>query len=287
MAVQEHFIDLSLGRTRYLESGSGEPLLMLHGMGMSNSAHSFDPVLPGLARHFRVLAPDLLGFGKGEREVREGPTFELILEQLREFLERLELKRVNLAAHSMGGWVAGHLAYQSPERVKKLALLNAAGLNSQPAPNVKAMEQVPPLEKEIELVRAEFHDKTRATDEFVQRMARVRHGMLSMPNALHSLDTLLHMMHVPELRSRYMLHRRLRHIGVPALVLWGTADVMDPYPTWTSEYSRLGGDLSKSSKPWIIPGARYVMADTGHYTHWEMPDYTVGLLADFFKGAKP
>jgi hypothetical protein len=48
-SVDEKFIQLSLARTRYLEIGSGEPLILLHGMGIGNSADSFAPLIGGLA----------------------------------------------------------------------------------------------------------------------------------------------------------------------------------------------------------------------------------------------
>ena len=41
-------------------------------------------------------------------------------------------------------------------------------------------------------------------------------------------------------------------------------DRKDPHPTWTQEYDRLKGDMSKSSKPWVVPGAKYLMTPTTH-----------------------
>lgn len=281
MTIQEHYIDLSLARTRYLESGTGPALLMLHGMGHSSSADSFEIVMPMLARHYRVIAPDLLGFGKGDRQIEAGPTFDLMLEHLREFMDALGIARANVAGHSMGGWTAAHLAYQSPDRVAKLVLLNAAGLNAQIAPNVGAIKEVPPLAKLAEQARREFRDPSKATDAVVDAIARSRHTMLSQPNALHSLDPLLAIMQSPTLRARTMLHRRLSKITAPALVIWGAGDVMDPYPTWTAEFERLGGEMARSSKPWVIPGARHVLLPTNHYSHWELPEEIARLLGEF------
>jgi len=281
---KEKFLDLSLGKTRFIEAGSGDPVILLHGMGMSNSANTFDTIIPGLAKSFHVLALDQLGFGKGTRDVKEGPTFELVLEHLREFMDTVGVRQANIAGHSMGGWMAAHFAYQSPDRVKKLAMLNAAGLNVQISPGVGGMTQVPPVEKIAGQVKHGLFDQASLTAEQIDHFAKMQHEMLSQPNGLNSLAGLLHIMQTPDLRARYMLHRRLAHIKVPSLVLWGTGDVMDPYPTWTQEYDKLHGDMSKSSKPWVIPGAKYVMVKTGHNTHWEMPEFTVNLLTDFFKG---
>lgn len=280
MTPHEKYLDLSLGRARYLEAGSGEPLLLLHGVGLGNSADSFAPIIPLLAQRYRVLALDQLGFGMSNRQVEDGPTFELNLQFIREFMDVLGLPAAHVAGHSMGGWMGALLAYESPDRVKTLAMLNAAGLNAQAAAGVGQLPGIPTVEQLVEQVRREFKYPERAREDFLLAMAQSRHRMFSQPNALHSLDALFRQMQTPTLRARYLLHRRLPHIRVPTLVLWGTGDAMDPYPTWTAEYESLKGDMSKSGKPWVIPGARYVLVDTGHYSHWEIPDETVHHVID-------
>src|SRR5204862_4479049 len=134
--AKEHFADLTLGRARWLEAGEGEPLILLHGMGMYSSANLFDFVIPSLSRKFRVIAPDWLGFGKGVRVLDEGPTFELMMEHLRELMDHLELASANVVGHSMGGWGAAPFAYESPARVKKLMMMCTAGMNKAPAASI-------------------------------------------------------------------------------------------------------------------------------------------------------
>lgn len=285
MNITEKTVDLSLGKARYLEAGAagdGVPLLMLHGTGISNSAETFDTIIPLLAQRHRVLSLDHLGYGKYNRQLEEGPTFELMVEHVREFMDAMHIARARVVAHSMGGWVASLLAYQSPNRVAHLALISAAGLNRQAAPSVGAVPKIPTLEEIVVQVRGDFRNPSAATDELVARIATTQHEMITRPNAQHSIDPLVRLMLTPSLRSRYMMHRRLPHIAVPALVIWGTGDVMDPYPTWSGEYDELKGDMRRSSKPWTIPGARYVRFDTGHYPHWEQPQQVANLLEDFF-----
>ena len=76
----EKYAKLTAGRTRYLEAGTGPPLIMLHGMGAGTSANSFDFVLEPLAEHFHVYAMDMLGFGLGDRTIVDGPSFSLIID---------------------------------------------------------------------------------------------------------------------------------------------------------------------------------------------------------------
>lgn len=283
MTKYEKFVDLSLGRRRYLEAGTGTPLIMLHGMGITNSADTFEPIFEGLAKQFHVYALDMLGWGKGVRTIPEGPTFDLILDDIREFMDKIGIAKAHLAGHSAGGWMAAHFAYQSPTRVGKLILMNAAGLNGTPSPGVGAVAKPPTLDQLKDGVRHAFTDASKAPPALVESQGQAQFDALAQPGAQHSLDALLHQMLTPEIRARYMLQRRVGKITVPTLVFWGTGDVMDPYPTWTKEYEALKGDMTKSSKPWVIPGAKYVLLPTGHNSHWEIPERTLKLVTDFLK----
>lgn len=283
---REKYLDLNLGKSRYIEVGAGEPVVMLHGMGAWNSANSFDPIIPDLARNYRVLALDQLGFGKGERQILEGPTFELIVEHIRQFMDALKIDASHFIGHSMGGWMAARLAYESPDRVKKLVLLNAAGLNAKVSGSVEHMKSIPSLETLAGELKGKFREPSSAGDGLVQRLALNQREMLMAPGALQSLDPLIHQMQTPALRSRYLLHRCLDKIKAPSLVVWGRGDRMDPYPTWTGEFEQLQGDMRKSSKPWVIPGARYVLVDTGHHPHWEKPQYLAELIGSFLKSSQ-
>lgn len=279
----EKYAKLTAGRTRYLEAGKGAPLIMLHGMGAGTSANSFDFVLEPLAEHFHVYAMDMLGFGLGDREIVDGPTFSLIIDHVREFMDSQGIERANFLGHSAGGWMLAIMAYESPERVDKLVMLNSAGMNVQVSAGVGPVAQLPTLEQLRERVGGGMADDSKVTSEMLDQMAEAQHAAWSAPGALNSLNPLLHQMGTPEIRERYLIQRRLPHIKAETLVVWGVGDTMDPYPTWTQEYEALGGDMSKSTKPWVIPGARHVLLQTGHGPQTESPQETVGLLLDFLK----
>jgi len=107
----------------------------------------------------------------------------------------------------------------------------------------------------------------------------------AMPGAYEALKPLVAQMADPVTRSQYLLHRRLPYIEVPTMAVWSTPESKEPYPTWTAEWDKIGGDPRKSSKPWVIPGARYVLLkDRAYNPQWEAPDEFVGLLMAFFKG---
>lgn len=279
----EKYAKLTTARTRYLEAGSGPPLIMLHGMGAGTSANSFDPILEPLAEHFHVYAMDMLGFGLGDRTIVDGPTFSLIIDHVREFMDAQGIAQASFVGHSAGGWMASILAYESPERVDKLVMLNSAGMNVEVSAGVGPISQIPTLEQLRERVGGGMEDSSKVSNEVLDRLAEVQYAALSVPGALNSLDSLLHQMGTPEIRERYLIQRRLPHIKAKTLVVWGVGDTMDPYPTWTTEYEALDGDMSKSTKPWVIPGARYVLQQTGHSPQVESPDETIALLTSFLQ----
>lgn len=280
-AVREQSKTLTLGKIRWLEAGEGKPVLLLHGMGMYSSANLFDFVIPQVAKRMRVIAPDWLGFGLGTRTLEEGPTFELMLEHLREFMDAIDVKRACVVGHSMGGWLAAQFAYQSPSRVEKLIMLCAAGMNLAPAASIR-FEKVPTTEELRSMFRASMKYPERADAAVLESAVVTADRIVNLPGALRGLDPLLHQMETPSLRERYMLQRRLPHITVPTLMAWGEGDVFEPYPTWNKEWDALGGDISRSSKPWVVPGARFVRLPTGHWPHVEQPAKTAELILDFF-----
>jgi len=280
----EKFVQLTAGKVRYLEAGTGDPLLMVHGMGFANSANTFDTVFDEFAEHFHVYSLDMLGFGLGDRELLDAPTFDTIIDTIRELMDHVGIAKAHYIGHSAGGWVGGLFAYESPERVDKMVMLCSAGLNIEPSAGIGNAPSVPTFEQMKERTAGQFLDKTKATDELMAQIAAPQKKAADQPNALASLNPLLHQMATPAIRNRYLLQRRLPHIKAKTLVAWGEGDVMDPYPTWTKEYASLGGDMSKSEKPWVIPGAKYVLLPTGHNPHWERPAETAKLLIDFLKG---
>ena len=199
--VREHVRDLTLGRIRWLEAGEGEPVLLLHGMGMYSSANMFDFVIPLLAKRLHVLAPDWLGFGKGVRVLEEGPTFELMLEHLREFLDTQGLRSAHVLGHSMGGWLSALFAYQSPSRVRKLVMLCAAGMNRAPAAGIRS-EKVPTAQELRAMFKSGMLHPEAADPKLIEAAAAACERIVSEPGALHSLDPLLHQMETPSLRNR-------------------------------------------------------------------------------------
>ena len=284
LAKHEKFIEMTNGRTRYYEGGSGDQhLILIHGIGIVSSADSFRYVFEDLAKKYHVYALDCLGFGMGVRTVAggHGPNFHMIIDQMREFMEEKGIEKASFVGHSAGGWYTALLAYESPHLVDKLIWLGSAGLNSTVAFGIQ-MRSIPAPAQVETITRARFVDwRTTPPKEEFQGMLDEINEVLAQEGALNSLDSLLHQMHTPELRKHYLLHRRMSKIKVPMLIIWGAADYQDPWPTWTEEYEKINGDMSKSSKPWIPPNAKYVLLQSGHFMQWELPKETVAHISEF------
>jgi pimeloyl-ACP methyl ester carboxylesterase len=115
----------------YTRSGSGAPLVLLHGIGLNR--RSWDPVVPALAKHFDVIAVDLPGFGASAPTKAAGQAHPAALaEAVAGLLAELGVSAPHLAGNSLGGWVALELAARRP--AASVTLLSPAGLWGPVAP---------------------------------------------------------------------------------------------------------------------------------------------------------
>ena len=131
------FIDINGARTRYYDVGSGEPMLLVHGARPSgtSSANTWVPILPGLSRRFRVLAPDRLGHGMTENPKGDySVTAEM--DHLYDFIKVMKLEKFHLMGQSTGAYHAARVTLEHPEMVITLILTDSATL-SPPIGNVE------------------------------------------------------------------------------------------------------------------------------------------------------
>ena len=275
----EKFMTLTQGRVRYYEFGSGEPLLLLHGMGVYTSADTYQLMFEELAEKYHVVAVDLLGFGKGDRRLAYGPTFDVIVDGVREFLDNIGIERTSLVGHSAGCWMGGILAYESPNRVDKLVFIGAAGMNVAPAAAVA--NYVEPTHATLTAGNMEsVYEGSSFTAEMASKVADQMLAYVRMPGAFDGLKPLVAQMLNPDSRKSYLLQRRLPYIENPILMIWGEREFMEPHATWTKEWELSGHNPANSSKPWAPSNTKFeFIPKASHNTHWEHPK----LIADMIK----
>ena len=127
-------------RVPYLEGGSGEPLILIHGFG-ANKDH-WTMIAPFLTRHFRIIALDLPGFGDSSRRQDARYGLDDQIARLAEFAASLGLNRFHVGGNSMGGYLAAILAARNPDKVKSLWLLAPAGaMSAEPRELQRLIEQ--------------------------------------------------------------------------------------------------------------------------------------------------
>lgn len=126
-------------RLAYLHGGQGEALVLLHGFG-ANKDH-WTMIARLLTPHFRVIVPDLPGFGDSSRLDSAAYGLEQQLARLVAFADSLGLSTFHLGGNSMGGYLASHFAQRYPQRVQSLWLLAPAGvMSAEPSETLALLE---------------------------------------------------------------------------------------------------------------------------------------------------
>ena len=128
MAAIQQFVDVSGKRIAYLEAGTGDPIVLLH--GNPTSSYLWRNIIPELERTGRVIAPDLIGQGDSEKlPVSEGAdrySFEVAFDYLDRLLHEIDAyQNVTLVIHDWGSGLGFHWARHNPERVKGIAYMEA------------------------------------------------------------------------------------------------------------------------------------------------------------------
>lgn len=124
-----HDADVLDHRLRYLDYGEGEPIVLIHGLG--GSWQWWLENIPVLGRSNRVIAVDMPGFGNSEPLVAPFE-FDVYTHTLEALVDQLELDRVVIVGHSLGGLMATRFALEHPDRLAGLVLVDAGGIALSP-----------------------------------------------------------------------------------------------------------------------------------------------------------
>ncbi len=128
MTASSQQIELHGQPVTYHRMGDGPAVLLIH--GITSSSRTWRTVMPALAEHYTVIAPDLLGHGRSAKP-RGDYSLGAYASGLRDLLVALEIPRATVVGHSLGGGVAMQFAYQFPERVERLVLIDSGGLGAE------------------------------------------------------------------------------------------------------------------------------------------------------------
>lgn len=242
-------------RWHFLEGGHGEPLVLLH--GFNGDADHFCRVGRHLSNHFRVLAPDLPGFGESGAGTGLNFRIESQAEAVIAWLDALGVKNCYLGGNSMGGYIACAIARTYPDRVRALWLLAPGGVQEvDPSPLFQEILE----DRHNPLIVRNRADFVRLMDYCFVRppwMPAVLVRYLARRSAAHAV---MHQRAFDAIRfDSAPLEELTSGMTTPALVVWGRSDqVLNPAGAAVLER------VMQSAEILMLP-------DTGHLPMLERP----------------
>lgn len=251
----------------YAETGTGPAVLLLHGggpgaSGVSNYARNID----ALAEHFRVIVPDLPGYGRSTKGVDGSDPFGYLANGIRGLMNELGIAQAHLVGNSYGGACALRLALDTPDRVSKMVLMGPGGIGTTRALPTAGLQSLlayyggdGPSRDKLETFIREYlvYEGSSVPAEVIDtRYASsidpevVANPPLRRPSNLRTLW-----------RMDFTRDRRLAHLQTPTLVVWGSADKVNR-PS--------GGRMLADT----MPNCDLLLAaNAGHWVQWERADF--------------
>lgn len=253
-------------RIHYVHAGSGPVVLMLHGGGPGASGYSnYSRNVEALATHFRVIVPDMPGYGRSTKGVSRSDPFGDLATSMHGLLDALQLERAHVVGNSLGGACALRMALDRPERVGRLVLMGPGGVDttrSLPTTGLRALlgyygGDGPSIVKLTKFIRQYLvYDGSLVPDAVIRERYEssvdpevVAQPPLRRPRGVRKLGAI-----------DFTRDRRLGELRTPTLVLWGADDKVNRPSGGRSLQRRMQScDL-------------YLFSRTGHWVQWERAD---------------
>jgi 2-hydroxy-6-oxonona-2,4-dienedioate hydrolase len=279
LGAQVQFVG-SRYRTRIIEAGSGEPLLLLHGTG--GHAENYIRNIKPFSRHFRAIAMDFLWHGASDTGHFDPQLMPTLIDQILDVLDSLAINRVHVEGQSLGGWVAALLAMRHRDRVDKLVLTTPMGYS--PTPGTLPDWKPPDFDKlrqssldclknpTFENVRSRMarivHDPAVLTDEAVA----VRHAFYNDLALNHAQQLVItNYLGGSEPQRHALTDENLQTIEAPTLVYWG-------------EYNLTPPALGRRMASRIASAKFHCASNTGHWAQFENFEEHNAVVLEFLRG---
>jgi pimeloyl-ACP methyl ester carboxylesterase len=269
----------------YGEAGadSGGPVVVLvH--GIASRASQWHGVMADLGETCHVIAPDLLGHGESAKP-RGDYSLGAHACGIRDLLAALGHERVSLVGHSLGGGIAMQFAYQFPERVERLALVDSGGLGPEVSAWLRAAS-LPGSELVLPVITSSY--VRRAGGALAKTMAKAR---ITVPPGLAECLVSFASLSDPATRSAFIhtarsvldvagqrvdaRDRLYLAADLPLLIVWGGKDAIIP----------LAHGVSLAGK--VVTSRLEVFERSGHFPHLSEPARLASVLADFMATTQP
>lgn len=260
-------IDVNGIRTNLHDIGSGQPVMLIHGSGPGVTAWAnWRLVMPELSRNYRVIAPDMLGFGFTERPNNTQCNVERWVNHAIGILDALDIEQCDLVGNSFGGGIALALAIRHPKRVRRLILMGSVGVTFTLTPGLDAVwGYSPSLTTMKGLLDIFAYDRSLVTDE----LAELRYEASIRPGFHEAFSTMF-----PAPRQRWVdalasKEANIRAIQHETLIMHGREDQIIPLHT------------SQQLFEWIPKSQLHLFGQCGHWTQIEHAARFSTLVSDF------
>ncbi|MDT0543493.1 alpha/beta fold hydrolase [Streptomyces lonegramiae] len=282
--MQESLLDIAGKKIFVAQTGDGPPVLLLHGGGPGASGVSnYSRNIAELAQKYRVIVPDLPGYGRSTKGVDGTDPFGYLADNVRRLLDRLGLDKAHFVGNSYGGACALRLALDTPDRVGRMVLMGPGGVGTTrlfvPTPGLSSLLNYCTGEGPSRLKLEKFirdylvFNAAQVPDEIIDARYRdsidpevIANPPLRRPSGPKALRTLWKM--------DFTRDARLARLSVPTLVLWGAAD----------RGNRPSGGRMLAGR---MPNCDlYMVANTGHWVQWERAELFNRMCADFLAGRR-
>ena len=255
----------------YADSGSGETILLLH--GTSSFLQTWDPWTRSLDKEYRIIRPDLPGFGLTGSLRDKDFSLEKYVAVLSGLMESLDIQSYHIAGNSFGAYLATQMALQNPQKVKSLCILSGSGYRMDSVqtktsgfslatiPGVRnVMRYITPKFIVGASIKSFYGNPKAVSDSAIQRYFDY---LLCSSNR----EALI----LKSAQNYPALNDKLRDIRCKTLVIWGEEDTLIPLPK--------GRALARA-----IPHARLVtLPGIGHLPMEESPTASLNAYTDFLK----
>lgn len=256
-------------KTNYHDLGDGFPVVFLHGSGPGVTAWAnWNKVFPLMKGDFRLIAPDMAGFGFTERV--ENPVYSMNnwVQQTIDLFDALGLEKAHLVGNSFGGALAMAMAIKYPERIGKLVLMGSMGV---PFPLTYGLDRVwgyePSLANMEELLEIFTYDHSFATPALI----KTRYESSMQPGFQESFSAMFPAPRQKGVEAMAGNRDYIRDIEHETLIIHGREDRVIPLETSLELVQ-----LIKNSE-------LHVIGKCGHWTMIEHTETFTQLVSNFFK----
>ncbi|GGW95650.1 oxidoreductase [Streptomyces malachitofuscus] len=260
-------------RLAYRHRGHGEPVLFLHG----TPSHSYEwrDVVPRIeADGFRTLTYDLPGYGLSERPVNRDTSVAAQADLLEHLLDELDIDRVGIVAHDIGGAIALRFAVAHPERVRRLMLIDSVSYDSWPSPTWQQIIDEH-LDDAMTMSQDEFDALlTRqltmtVTDTSLMTGQVLRAYLAPHQSALGRVSFFEHQVRHYDAKYTEEISDRLGQLTMPVRILWGEKDQWQPL------------DYAERLRSAIPHADLVTVPEAGHFLMEDAPGRVVDEIRNF------